>query len=70
MPTVVKVRVVVGRGCEDALGAPAAHLIVCSRHRLTVAWLVWAQREARESMELLKTLNIDVYHELLDALLE
>jgi hypothetical protein len=31
---------------------------------------VWAQREARETMELLKSLHIDVYHELLDAVLE
>ena len=49
---------------------PDAHSIVCCHRRLTVAWLMWAQKEARESMELLKTLNIDVYHELLDALLE
>jgi len=28
------------------------------------------RREARETMELLKSLHIDVYHELLDAVLE
>ena len=49
------------------LGAPAAHPVVCSHHRLTVACLVWAQREARETMELLKSLHNDVFYELLDA---
>ena len=46
---------------------PEAHLVVCSHHRLTVAWLVWAQEEARKTMELLKALPVDVYHELLLA---
>ena len=49
---------------------PAAHPIVCSRHRLTVTWLVWAQKEARASMELHRALPDGVEHELFLAALD
>ena len=49
---------------------PDAHSIVCCHRRLTVAWLMWAQKEARESMELLKALPVDVVYELLLATLD
>ena len=48
----------------------AAHPIVRCHRRLTVAWRMWAQKEARESMELLKALPVDVYHELWLAALD
>ena len=48
----------------------AAHPIVCCHRRLTVAWLMWAQKEAQESMELLKALPVDVVYELLLATLD
>ena len=60
---------VMGRGWRVRWRLPVAHPVVCS-HRLTVAWLVRAQKEARQTMELLKALPLDVYHELLDAVLE
>ena len=59
-----------GARVGGALEATCCSSRVCSYHRLTVAWLVRAQKEARQTMELLKTLPLDVYHELLDAVLE
>ena len=49
---------------------PDARSIVCCHRRLTVAWLMWAQKEAQESMELLKALPVDVVYELLLATLD
>ena len=48
----------------------AAHLFLRLSLRLTLVWSEGGQREARETMELLKTLPVDVYHELLQAVLD
>ena len=48
-------------------------LRVCSASGIDadgVVMLGAGQREARETMELLKTLPVDVYHELLQAVLD
>lgn len=41
-----------------------------SRRRLTLAWLAWAQKEARQTMELLRALPDGVEHELFLAALD
>ena len=45
----------------------AAHLVLRLSLRLTLVWSEGGQREARETMELLKALPTDVYHVLVLA---
>ena len=48
----------------------AAHLVLRWRLWLTLVCSEGGQREARETMGLLKALPVDVYHELLQAVLD